>query len=146
MTTGAKIAEERKRLGMTQEQLAEVLGVTRQSVSRWESDSAYPETDKLVKLAQLFEVECDYLLKEEGKKGDRKHPETLVTRLLKEAKGKWVKLTLYEEEYDLLSQECRILDFDGMWANVECSKGKKTEVSLLPVSAIAAITFVKGRE
>ena len=45
MTTGQKIAWGRKAKGMTQEQLAELLGVTRQSVSRWESDTVYPETE-----------------------------------------------------------------------------------------------------
>lgn len=44
MTTGEKIAALRKKNNMTQEQLAEVLGVARQSVSRWEMDVAFPET------------------------------------------------------------------------------------------------------
>ena len=50
MSTGTRIAQARKKQNLTQEQLAEQLGVTRQSVSRWESDAAYPETDKLVRL------------------------------------------------------------------------------------------------
>ncbi len=63
MTTGEKISKLRKENNMTQEQLAEVLGVSRQSVSKWESDLSYPETDKLIKLSRLFSCSVDSLLK-----------------------------------------------------------------------------------
>lgn len=63
MTTGQRIAKGRKSKGMTQEQLAEQLGVTRQSVSRWESDAVYPETEKLIRLADLLGLTCDQLLR-----------------------------------------------------------------------------------
>lgn len=56
MTTGEKIAMLRKRKNITQEQLAEILGVSRQSVSRWEMDQAFPETEKLIRLSGLFPV------------------------------------------------------------------------------------------
>lgn len=62
MALGEKIAKQRKELNYTQEQLADILGVSRQSISKWESDIAYPETDKLIK---LFDCSMDYLLKEE---------------------------------------------------------------------------------
>ena len=62
MTLGEKISRERKALNYTQEQLAEILGVSRQSISKYESDIAYPETDKLIKLGKLFECSMDYLL------------------------------------------------------------------------------------
>lgn len=64
MTTGQKIYELRKNARITQEQFADKLEVSRQAVSKWESDAAYPETDKLIKIAELFGVSCDYLLKE----------------------------------------------------------------------------------
>lgn len=62
LTTGEKIAKCRKEKGLTQEQLAETLNVTRQAVSRWEGDLAFPETDTLMKMSRLFGVSCDYLL------------------------------------------------------------------------------------
>lgn len=65
MTLGEKIAKQRKEQNYTQEQLAEILNVSRQSVSKWESDIAYPETDKLIKMGKLFDCSMDYLLKEE---------------------------------------------------------------------------------
>lgn len=65
MTLGEKIAKQRKELNYTQEQLAEILGVSRQSISKWESDIAYPETDKLIKMGRLFDCSMDYLLRDE---------------------------------------------------------------------------------
>lgn len=64
MTLGEKIAKQRRNRNYTQEQLANLLGVSRQSISKWESDIAYPETDKLVKMGQLFSCSMDYLLNE----------------------------------------------------------------------------------
>ena len=65
MTLGEKISKLRKESNYTQEQLAEILGVTRQSISKWESDIAYPETDKLIKIGKLFECSMDYLLNDD---------------------------------------------------------------------------------
>ena len=62
MTLGEKLSKLRKENNYTQEQLADVLGVSRQSISKWESDTAYPETDKLIKIGKLFECSMDYLL------------------------------------------------------------------------------------
>lgn len=65
MTLGEKIVKQRKELNYTQEQLADILGVSRQSISKWESDIAYPETDKLIELRKLFDCSMDYLLRDE---------------------------------------------------------------------------------
>lgn len=70
MTTGEKISEGRKKLGLTQQQFADELNVTRQAVSRWESDLAFPETDKLIKLSEMFGCSTDYLLKYNQSEGD----------------------------------------------------------------------------
>lgn len=62
MTTGQKIAKFRKEHKLTQEELADLLQVTRQSVSKWESDLSFPETEKLIQLAKIFDCSLDYLL------------------------------------------------------------------------------------
>ena len=58
---GEKIKELRKRDDITQEQLAEVLGVTNQAVSKWESDNGYPDIEYIVPIADYFKVTTDYL-------------------------------------------------------------------------------------
>lgn len=65
MTFGEKLSRQRKTSNYTQEQLADILGVSRQSVSKWESDIAYPETDKLIRIGKLFGCSMDYLLDED---------------------------------------------------------------------------------
>lgn len=64
MSFGEKLSKLRKENNYTQEQLADVLNVSRQSVSKWESDLAYPETEKLIKISELFNCSLDYLMKE----------------------------------------------------------------------------------
>ncbi len=61
-TIGQRIAGERKKLGLSQEQLGEKTGVSRQAISKWEADSAIPEIDKLISLSRLFEVSIGWLL------------------------------------------------------------------------------------
>lgn len=61
-----KIRELRKRSGLSQEELAERLDVSRQAVSKWELGSALPTADKLVELADFFGVSLDYLMRGEA--------------------------------------------------------------------------------
>lgn len=62
MILADKIINLRKKSGMTQEDLASQIGVSRQSVSKWESSMAMPDLDKIVKLSQIFSVSTDFLL------------------------------------------------------------------------------------
>ena len=62
MTTGARIAQKRKALGLSQEALGDQLGVSRQAIYKWESDSTLPEIDKLIALSRLFGVSVGWLL------------------------------------------------------------------------------------
>ena len=60
-----KIIELRKKAGWSQEELAVQLGVTRQSVSKWEGAQSVPDLEKIVQMSHLFGVTTDYLLKDE---------------------------------------------------------------------------------
>lgn len=62
MTIGQRIAQKRKELGLSQEALGSKLGVSRQSIYKWEADSALPEIDKLIALSRLFGVSVGWLL------------------------------------------------------------------------------------
>ncbi len=69
MTLGNKIKEARKKHGMTQEELADKLMVSRQAITKWETDSGIPDIDNLRKLSKAFNVSLDYLV---GDKSDQK--------------------------------------------------------------------------
>lgn len=64
MKIGNKLNQLRKLSGMTQEQLAEKINVSRQTVSKWESDSTSPDLESIVKISRIFHVSLDDLLEE----------------------------------------------------------------------------------
>ena len=61
MRLGNRIHELRTSLGLSQGALAERLGVSRQAISKWENDSAVPEPEKLLMIAEVFQVTLDQL-------------------------------------------------------------------------------------
>ena len=65
MILADKVMALRKKNGWSQEELAEKLNISRQSVSKWESGASLPDIDKIIALSSLFGVSTDYLLKEE---------------------------------------------------------------------------------
>ena len=65
MLLSEKIFNLRKKNGWSQEELAEKCGVSRQSISKWESNLSTPEISKILLLSELFDVSTDYLLKED---------------------------------------------------------------------------------
>lgn len=65
MILGEKITLLRKKNNYSQEDLANELGISRQSVSKWESGNSIPDLDKIIKISNLFGVSTDYLLKDE---------------------------------------------------------------------------------
>lgn len=65
MTIGQKIIQLRNSMGISQEKLAELLGVSRQSVSKWEMDHTIPQIDKILQIADIFSISCDELIRED---------------------------------------------------------------------------------
>ena len=62
MTLGQRIQELRKGLGLSQEELGERMGVSRQAISKWEGDQTIPELDNLIALSRLFGLTMGQLL------------------------------------------------------------------------------------
>ncbi len=97
MTTADRIQSLRKAKGMSQEELADRVGVSRQAVSKWESEQATPDLDKIVIMSDIFEVTTDYLLKgiEPVKSDDHKTMADVIDRkVLTEKNGKRAKTAL----------------------------------------------------
>lgn len=86
---GDKIAAARKRANMTQEELAHKLSVSRQSVSKWESGLAYPDTEKLVRLCEVLGINADWLLRGDvGESGEPLPVQTPATPVSDEGPAK----------------------------------------------------------
>ena len=96
-----KIINLRKKAGWSQEELAGRLGVTRQSVSKWEGAQSVPDIEKIVQLSRLFSVTTDYLLKDELEEpepvlvtdaGTQENPEKTYRRVTMEEASAYMKL------------------------------------------------------
>lgn len=99
MNIGTRISTQRKKLGLSQEQLAEKLNVSRQTVSKWENNTHNPELDKCMELCRLFQISLDELLLGEQIKNTGLSDEQF-NQLLQEIKPtetksrKWLKIGL----------------------------------------------------
>ncbi len=71
MSFGCKLQKLRRQKGLSQEELAQECGVSRQAISKWEAEQTMPELDKLILLSTLFGVSTDYLIKDSMKKEQR---------------------------------------------------------------------------
>ena len=65
MEIGSKLKNARSEKGITQEQAAELLGVSRQTISNWENNKSYPDIISVIKMSDIYSVSLDHLLKEE---------------------------------------------------------------------------------
>lgn len=97
MILAEKIMNLRKKMGWSQEELAEQLGVSRQSVSKWESAQSLPDMDKIVKMSSVFSVSTDYLLKDELSDLDDRVPQveqedTGLRRVTMEEASKYMEI------------------------------------------------------
>ena len=97
MTIADRIQSLRKSKGMSQEELADRIGVSRQAVSKWESEQATPDLEKVVIMSDIFEVTTDYLLKgiEPVKADEHKTMADVIDqKVLTEKNGKRMKTAL----------------------------------------------------
>lgn len=94
MTLGQKLKEIRKKFGLSQEQLAEIMNVSRQAITKWESDIGLPDVSNLQELSKVFGITVDYLLNDENQL-----PALSMKKELDREKYK-NKLTMYKEVLD----------------------------------------------
>lgn len=111
MSLGEKILMLRKARGMSQEQLAQAVAVSRQAVSKWELNEAVPDVNRVVAMSELFGVTTDYLLKSEAAAPTQVEDADQEQRNINgNADRKWLGMTLVIV--------CALVIF-GMWAVVE---------------------------
>ena len=140
---GGKIAGKRKDIGLTQQEFADRLSVTRQTVSRWEAGTVFPDIDKIGDIARILGVSCDYLLRDEITEDDRpsvKGPGPVMEAL----KGRKVRI-MYEDEMvdiDLFNSVCRVEDFEGNWIKLSADTKKGHVEKLIPLASIASFEIV----
>lgn len=97
MKLSEKIIELRKASGMTQEELAAICNVSRQSISKWEADIALPEIEKLLILGNTFRVPMDILLKDELKLNEVKDVHSCGSNAIQKKKQELYEGVLIKE-------------------------------------------------
>ena len=105
MNIGEKLFELRKNKNLSQEEVADKLNVTRQTVSKWETNQSTPDFDKIVPLCELFEISTDELLR--GKKSESQVEENDTNILEKQENNTELKDDIKTEENIMTKDELR---------------------------------------
>ena len=145
MTFGDQLSNARKAKGLTQEELAEQLNLSRQTVLRWEKNQVFPDISNLKAVAKLLDVSFDYLLGEEKPEkisiGEMNLREVLV--------GKEVRLVIFEEFMDdylaIYDNNCLVLDIAEDMVQVQYTDKNELQMKIIPLSVIQSFTLVNER-
>ena len=119
----------RKRDGVTQEQLAEALGVTNQAVSKWESENGYPDMEYIIPIADFFNVTIDYLFNH-AKQGSK----ILIINDSEEVMMRSVYLSLFQPDYEI-----RFTDLIDITS--ECVAKERPDLIIIDISPPGIFNF-----
>lgn len=145
MTFGDQLSKARKNKDLTQEELAERLNLSRQTILRWEKNQVFPDISNLKAVAQVLDVSFDYLL---GEDKPEKPPVTEMN-LQDILVGKKVQLVIYEELLDdylaIYDKVCLVLDMEEDMVQVQFTEKKELRMKIIPMSAIQSFTLLNER-
>ncbi len=140
---GEKLAALRKRSGYSQQELAEKLSVTRQTISNWECGQGAPALDKAVELAKIYQISLDDLAGEQVEVVVKEKRESQA-RVLKCLVGKYVKIEASDAALLIEQQgKVKVLEVSEGWIRVEYTRlkegsftKKETVVKLIDINAV----------
>ena len=159
MILADKIIRLRKQLGWSQEELAEKMNISRQSVSKWESTNSIPDLNRIIKLAEIFDVSTDFLLKDEHEafNPSDESKDTNILQVSLEQATKYVETKI--EVSNIVTKGvmlcvCSVIPLFFFLAMAETSKLGLTDdiataigvVSILVMVSIAVSFFIKTNQ
>lgn len=140
MVIGTKIVELRKKYNYTQEALASKLGITRQTLSNWESNITSPDLEGASKLCKALKISITDLLDNNLDVDIKDNSSKVISKLV----GREVFLNFnYDEFYDLdisPNKPVKVLNITDDFIKIEVLKGKKKIVKLIDMELIDSIT------
>ena len=142
MTFGEKLYTLRKSSGLSQEQLAEKCSVTRQSVSKWELGQGYPETEKLLILCRVLDVNLDYLLRDEIASQSAPSRQA-ISNPYQPYLGKWASLLLNDIDFGAIPLAA-ITAMNDDYVVYEM-KGKKGVIKTVDIKTISEAMINKKK-
>lgn len=156
---GEKLVTLRKKYGYSQQDLADRLSVTRQTISNWECGQGAPALDKAIELARIYQISLDDLA------GDQvgvivKEKKRPGQRILKHLIGKNVKISCSDRDLLLESDfgpgfgsKVKVLDVTDEWLRIEYTRTKEnsllkkeTVIKLIDISAVDGFEIEEGSE
>lgn len=143
MFIGNKIIELRKKNNLTQEQLAEKLGVTRQTLSNWENNITSPDLNQASMLCQILKIDIRDLLDNNIEIDVKKSENSILSKLV----GKEVYMTFDDEITDInfnITSKVRMLSINGDFVKIEYLDDKKNLIKLVDIDLIESIKLVEG--
>lgn len=144
MVIGEKITELRKKYNYTQENLAEKIGVTRQTLSNWESNITSPDLNQASLLCKELKININDLLDNELELDVKDNSNNILNKLV----GKKVILDFDDENYydmDIEYQgKVKVLAIDDEFIKVEVTKGKQKINKLIDMNLVSSIKIIEG--
>jgi transcriptional regulator with XRE-family HTH domain len=144
MVIGEKITELRKKYNYTQENLAEKIGVTRQTLSNWESNITSPDLNQASLLCKELKININDLLDNELELDVKDNSNNILNKLV----GKKVILNFdYENYYDMdieYQGKVKVLAIDDEFIKVEVTKGKQKINKLIDMNLVSSIKIIEG--
>ncbi len=142
MTLGEKIASLRKRKNMTQEKLANEIGISRQTLANWESNITSPNLKEAKQLAFLFQISLDDLIELDIQLSCKKE-NTILKKLI----GKMCYIDMEEYDYRVTSNTLyKVVDINNDFLKIEFQYGKKSIAKLVDINLIASIYTCEEEE
>lgn len=142
MTFGDQLTKARKEKELTQEELAEKLNLSRQTILRWEKNQVFPDISNLKAVAQFLDVSFDYLLGEDKIEKDSIAEMNLLEVLI----SKKVRLVIFEEfvdnYIDIYDKVCLVLDIEEDMVQVQFTEKKELRMKVIPLSIIQSFTLI----
>lgn len=133
MTLGEKLTTLRKKENLTQEKLAQQLGIARQTLSNWESDITAPNIVEAKKIAMIFKISLDDLLDLDI------HCRTSHS-ILKDLIGKSCYIELLEDDYKISDETlCKVLGIKGDFIKIEFQYEKEKMIKLVDLKLVSTI-------
>lgn len=143
MEIGNKISELRKKENYSQQQLADKIDVTRQTISNWESNITFPDLNQAKKLCSIFLVSLDDLIDNDLEIKYKDNSSSILSSLV----GKECYIDSTEEDYRLYyGTLCKVLEYNGKFIKLSFKKGKETITKMLDINFISSFKIVTKKE
>ena len=143
MVIGKKITELRKKFGFTQEYLAEKIGVTRQTLSNWESNITSPDLNQASQLCKELKININDLLDNNLEVDVKDNSNNILNKIV----GKNVYITFdYDNYYDIdiaYQTKVNVLSVSNEFIKIEINKGKEKITKLIDINLIESIKLVE---